>query len=161
MEQRTGINRWLGTCSYAVCIGLFFSPDLSWGSDDSKTQPAEQRETISLADAALRALQNNLDISISRQTKESRQADITVEQAKFDPTLSLNGQYNRQASPLNRPVLGFTNSTLNTIQTFDQTNTSLTADITQNLMTGGNFDLNYSPARNNVSGAQALSLIHI
>ena len=155
MEQGTRINRWWRTFGYAVGVSLILSPGLSWGLEVGTTVPAERRETISLADAALRALQNNLDINISRQTKESRLADITVEQAKFDPTLSLNGQYNRQVSPLNRPVLGFTNSTLNTIQTFDQNNTSLTADFTQNLMTGGNFDLNYSPARNNVSGAQA------
>ena len=69
----------------------------------SKAPPAERRETISLADAAVRALEHNLDISISRQTKDSRQADITVEQAKFDPTLSVNGQYNRTVNPLNRP----------------------------------------------------------
>ena len=76
-----------------------------WSQGPAKSAaPAERRETISLSDAAVRALQSNLDISISRQTKESRIFDITVEQAKFDPTLSVNGQYNRQVSPLNRPV---------------------------------------------------------
>ena len=80
-----------------------------WSQGPAKSAPsAERRETISLADAALRALQSNLDISISRQTKESRVFDITVEHAKFDPTLSVNGQYNRQVSPLNRPVFGGT-----------------------------------------------------
>lgn len=121
-------------------------------TEEPSTDP---RETLSLSEAALRALKNNLDISISRQTKESRLADIVIEQAKFDPTFSLNGQYNRQVSPLNRPVLGFTTSTLTSIQSFDQNNTSFTADITQNLITGGNIELNYSPTRNNVSGAQA------
>ena len=113
--------------------------------------PAERRETISLSDAAVRALQSNLDISISRQTKESRIFDITVEQAKFDPTLSVNGQYNRQVSPLNRPVFGGTGGSLTEIQTFDQRNSSVTVDATQNLITGGNVDLNYSPARTNVN----------
>jgi outer membrane protein TolC len=131
------------------------TPATGWSSEATKELPAEQRETLSLADAALRALKNNLDISISRHTKESRLADIIIEQSKFDPTFSLNGQYNRQVSPLNRPVLGFTGQTLSSIQSFDQNNTSFTADITQNLITGGNIDLNYSPARTNVSGAQA------
>ncbi|HEX7766016.1 MAG TPA: TolC family protein [Nitrospira sp.] len=99
----------------------------------------------------MRALQSNLDISISRQTKESRLFDITVEQAKFDPTFSVNGQYNRQVSPLNRPVFGGTGGTLSDIQTFDQRNSSVTVDATQNLITGGNVDLNYSPARTNVN----------
>jgi outer membrane protein TolC len=131
------------------------TPTNVWSLDVTNPVPSERRETVSLADAALRALQNNLDITISRHTKESRLADIIIEQAKFDPTVSVNGQYNRTLSPLNRPVLGFTASTLTSIQTFDQNNSSVTADITQNVITGGNFDLNYSPARNNISGAQA------
>jgi len=119
--------------------------------DESATPPAEQRETISLADADIRVLQHNLVISISRQTKESRQADITVEQAKFDPTLSVNGQYNRIVSPLNRPVFGATGNNLSGIDTFDQRTRSVTLDATTNLLTGGNVDLNYSPSRTNVN----------
>ena len=136
-------------------LWIISSPAVGWSSDIDKETPTEQRESLSLADAALRALQSNLDISISRHTKESRLADIVIEQSKFDPTFSLNGTYNRAASPLNRPVLGFTSGTLSNIQIFDQNTTSFTADITQNLITGGNIDVNYSPARTNVSGAQA------
>lgn len=99
MEQGITTNRWWRACGYAVGMGLILSPGISWGLEVGATPPAERRETISLADAALQALKHNLDISISRQTKESRQADITVEQAKFDPTLSVNGQFNRAVSP--------------------------------------------------------------
>jgi outer membrane protein TolC len=151
MEQSLAGNGWWRTCGYALGISLVLSPGLSWGLEIDKTPPAERRETISLADAAIRALQHNLDISISRQTKESRQADITVEQAKFDPTLSVNGQYNRTVNPLNRPVFGATNFALNNITTFDQRNHSVTLDATTNLPTGGNVDLNYSPARTSVN----------
>ena len=151
MEQGIAANGWWRTCAYAVGIGLFLSPGLSWGSDESTAPPAERRETISLADAAIRALQHNLDINISRQTKDSRLADITVEQAKFDPTLSVNGQYNRTVNPLNRPVFGGTVGALNQITTFDQRSESVTLDATTNLLTGGNVDLNYSPARTNVN----------
>jgi outer membrane protein TolC len=151
MEQATGTNGWWRTFGYAVGIGLFLSPGLSWGSDESKAPPAERRETISLADAALQALQHNLDINISRQTKDSRLADITVERAKFDPTLSANGQFNRTVSPLNRPVFGGTTGNLTGITTFDQRLGSVTLDATSNLLTGGNIDLNYSPARTNVN----------
>ena len=140
-----------------VLAGLWIipAPTEGWSLDTTEPPAAERRESLSLADAAIRALQHNLDISISRHTKESRLADIVIEQAKFDPTISLNGQFNRTVSPLNRPVLGFTTPTLTTIQPFDQNNSSVTADITQNLITGGNVDLNYSPARNNVAGAQS------
>ncbi len=154
MEQGTRVHRWWRTCSYVLGIGLILSPGLSWGLEIGKTPSSERQETISLADAALQALKYNLDISISRQTKESRLADITIEEAKFDPTLSVNGQYNRTATPLNRPVFGFSQGPLNDIRIFDQRNHSVTLDATTNLPTGGNVDLNYSPARNNVSGAQ-------
>ncbi len=157
MEQRleAHINTWRRTCVFAIGITLALAPGLTWGLEIGTTPAMERRETISLADAALQALKHNLDISISRQTKESRQADITVEQAKFDPTLSVNGQFNRAVSPLNRPVLGFSQGPLNDIRIFDQRNHSVTLDATTNLPTGGNVDLNYSPARTNVSGAQA------
>jgi outer membrane protein TolC len=151
MEHGARINGWRRTCGYAIGIGLILSPGFSWGLEIDKAPPAERRETISLADAAIRALQQNLDISISRQTKNSRLADITVEQAKFDPTLSLNGQYNRTVSPLNRPVFGGTGGALTGITTFDQRTQSATLDATTNLLTGGNIDLNYSPSRTNVN----------
>ncbi len=123
-------------------------------SQDPVKPAAERREGISLDDAAMQALKNNLDITISRQTKESRLTDIIVEQAKFDPTFSVNGQYNRTVNPLNRPVFGGTDPNLpqlRDILTFDQRSHSVTVDATQNLITGGNIDLNYSPARTNVN----------
>ncbi len=127
------------------------TPSNGWSLDVTQPIPAERRETVSLADAAVRALQHNLDITISRHTKESRLADIIVEQAKFDPTLSLNGQYNRTVNPLNRPVFGGTLGVLNEITTFDQRSHSFTFDASTNLMTGGNFDINYSPARSSIN----------
>jgi len=140
---------------------VFLTTSPCWSQDPAKTAtPAERRETISLADAAVRALQSNLDISISRQTKESRIFDITVEQAKFDPTLSVNGQYNRTANPLNRPVFGGTGFNLNDIQIFDQRNSSVTVDATQNLITGGNVNLNYSPTRTNVNQEVAAGFLY-
>jgi outer membrane protein TolC len=132
-----------------LVIGLIFS---AWALDVTTSTSGERREAISLADAVVRALQNNLDINISRQTKDSRLADIVIEQAKFDPTVSLNTQYNRQVAPLNRPLLGFTGANLQEITKFDQNVWSATADITKNLYSGANFDLNYSPQRTFVGG---------
>jgi len=151
MDHDTGVNRWWRTVGCAVGISLVLSPGLSWGLEIDKMPPEERRETISLANAALQALQHNLDINISRQTKDSRLADITVEQARFDPTLSVNGQYNRIVNPLNRPVFGGTVGALNQITAFDQRTESVTLDATTNLLTGGNVDLNYSPTRTNVN----------
>ncbi|MFO0773068.1 MAG: TolC family protein [Nitrospiraceae bacterium] len=119
----------------------------------SATVPSakEPREPIPLVEAVTRALQNNLDITIGRFTRDSRQADVIIEQAKFDPTLSFNGTYTRTVNPLNRPVFGGTGFNLTDIQTFDQRNHALTFDVTSNLMTGGNIDLNYSPQRTNIN----------
>jgi outer membrane protein TolC len=114
------------------------------------------RQPITLADAVLQALERNLDITISRQIKESRLSDIIFEQAKFDPTVSLNGQYNRFVTPLNRPILGFGANVAGTPggepATFDQNQTSITLDLTQNLITGANYDINFSPQRTFVAG---------
>lgn len=145
--RRVGRLVWAGFCAWLSII-----PGPVWPQDPVRpSAQTERREAVSLADAALRALENNLDISISRHTKESRLADIVIEQSKFDPTLSVNGQYNRTVNPLNRPVFGGTGFALNDILTFDQRSHSLTFDATQNLLTGGNIDLNYSPQRSNVN----------
>lgn len=133
-----------------ACSWGLWAPTNGWSLEVTAPVPAERRESISLAEATLRALQNNLDITISRHTKESRLADIVIEQAKFDPTMSLNGQYNRQLSPINRPIPGIPSTFLGNPTTLDQNTSSFTADITQNVITGGNFDLNYSPTRTNV-----------
>lgn len=127
------------------------APSPGWSLDITQPPPTERRETVSLEDAAVRALQHNLDITVSRHTKESRLFDITVEQAKFDPTLSVNGQYNRIVNPLNRPVFGGTGASLGQITTFDQRSTSVTFDASTNLITGGNFDVNYAPSRSSIN----------
>ena len=133
----------------SVCLALGASS--AWGADpaDGKT---DGRQPVAVSDAVLKALERNLDITVSRQTKEARLTDIIFEQAKFDPTVSLNGQYNRLVQPLNRPVLGFTGAALQNITTFDQNTSSVTLDLTQNLVTGGNYDINYSPQRTFVAG---------
>ena len=145
------------TCHYSfrtiiiaglACLPL---PLTSWALDVTQPIPTERRETVSLADAAVRALQSNLDISISRHDKESRLADIIIEQSKFDPNFSINGQYNRTVNPLNRPVFGGTGGLLDQIRLFDQRAHSVTVDASTNLITGGNFDVNYSPARSSVN----------
>jgi outer membrane protein TolC len=136
-----------------LLFSLAAAPAIRAATDPSAATPQPRKEAISIAEAVLRAIEQNLDISISRQTKDSRVLDIVFEQAKFDPTLSLNGQYNRQIAPLNRPVFGFSGTPdLTQIQKFDQNQTSVTADVTQNLLTGANYDLNYSPQRTFVAG---------
>lgn len=151
-------RRYSAHCRLTVVmiVGLcgMVSPFESWSLDVTQPPPQERHESVSLADAAIRALQNNLDISLSRHTKESRLTDIVFEQSRFDPTLSVNGRYLRTVDPLERPVLGATGSNLNEIIKFDQRNHNLSVDASTNLVTGGNIDMNYSPARNRVDPAE-------
>jgi outer membrane protein TolC len=149
MDVRILIANRCATALVLSGIWCIASPSPSWSLDATQPIPVERRETVSLADAAVRALQNNLDITISRYSKESRLADIVIEQANFDPTVSVNGQYLRIVEPLNRPVFGGTGFLLNELRPFDQRTHSLTIDVTKNLVTGGNIDLNYNPERNN------------
>jgi outer membrane protein TolC len=151
MRDRTAPCLW-PLIALAIVTSFSLARDLGLAAEEpAKTANGERREDISLSEAALRALKNNLDISISRHTKESRLTDIGVEQAKFDPTFSVNGQYNRTINPLNRPVFGGTGGSLSDITIFDQRVGQVTVDATTNLITGGNVDLNYSPARTNVN----------
>ncbi|HZS11175.1 MAG TPA: TolC family protein, partial [Nitrospirales bacterium] len=138
--------------AFLAAFLLLGSAGLSTGANTDRAPTRQQ--AIALQDAVLQALEHNLDITISRQTMETRITDIVAEQAKFDPTVSLNSQYNRLVSPLNRPVLGFgSNTAVSTEpQKFDQNVTQVTADLTQNLITGANYDINYSPQRTFVSG---------
>jgi len=135
----------------AACGSLLLTPG-AWGQGQPDRPQEERRQNLSLTDAVLQALERNLDITISRQTRESRLTDIVFEQAKFDPTLSVNGQYNRSISPLNRPIFGVSGVVINEITPFDQNNSSVTFDMTQNLLTGANYDINFSPQRAFVAG---------
>lgn len=151
MDLTTSLYRTCRTAIVLACLWSVPAPNNSWSLDETDPVPAEHREILSLTDAALRALENNLDIRISRHTKESRLADIIIERAKFDPTLSVNGQFNRSVSPLNVPIFGGTPGALTTITTRDQNTGSVTVDAATNLITGGNVDLNYSPTRTNIN----------
>jgi outer membrane protein TolC len=136
----------------AVSLTVLLTSLVAWSAVEPEPPKTARQESISISDAVLQALERNLDVTISRQTKESRLTDIVFEQAKFDPTASLNAQYSRLVQPLNRPVLGFTGASLTEITPFDQNVAQFTADLTQNLSTGANYDINYSPQRTFVAG---------
>ena len=123
-----------GWCAATLALYMFPLSVVASAAEPSPP-PAEQRRPVSLKDAVLEALERNLDITISRHTKETRVTDILFEQAKFDPTVSLNAQYNRLVSPLNRPILGFSGSNVAAPSgeptKFDQNTSTGTADRTQ------------------------------
>jgi outer membrane protein TolC len=117
-------------------------------------KPTERQQAISLADAVLRALERNLDITVSRQTRDLLLPDIKFEQAKFDPTLSLSASQSRSITPLNRPFFGVTGSQLSSEPTsFDVRETTATLGLTQRILTGATYALTFSPDRTFVPSA--------
>lgn len=115
--------------------------------------PPDSVISLTLRDAVMKALEHNLDIQVSRHTRDTRITDIVLEQAKFDPTVQLGTRYDRQVSPLNRPVFGFGGVTLGTgPDNFDQNDTQFNLGYSQRLLTGGSYDLTFDTGRNSVAG---------
>ena len=143
------------------------SPDQSWGQSTfqesdaisiedealKKLIPSDSVITLTLRDAVMQALENNLDIQVSRHTRDAGLTDIVFEQAKFDPMVQLGGRYDRTVSPLNRPVFGLGGVTLgNEPDNFDQNDTRFNLGYSQRLFTGGSYDLTFDTNRNSVAG---------
>ncbi len=145
-------------CVLAIVLGVcHVSP--SWAKSASEPIQLEKLidnpsvVTLTLADAVLQALEHNLDITISRQTRDVRVTDILFEQAKFDPTVEMTGRYDRSITPLNRPIFGFSGVTQgNEPDNFAQTDTQVSLGFAQKLPTGANYDLTLGTTRNAVAG---------
>jgi len=84
MQTLKSFDRRLSMIGAILALLVLLPLGSLWSAEPPMQTPLERKEAVSLADAVIRALQNNLDISISRQTKESRLTDIVFEQAKFD-----------------------------------------------------------------------------
>ncbi|MCA9453835.1 MAG: TolC family protein, partial [Nitrospira sp.] len=102
----------------------------------------------------MEALEHNLDIQVSRHTRDVRLTDIVFQQSQFDPTVELGGRYDRTVVPLNRPIFGLGGVTRGSIpDTFDQNETNFRLGLKQKLLTGGSYDLTFDTKRNSVAGS--------
>ncbi len=109
--------------------------------------------TLTIHDAVMQALEHNVDIQVSRHTRDAQLTDVIFEQAKFDPTIQLGGRYDRTVRPLNRPVFGFGGVTAgNDPDNFDQNDTRFNIGYSHRLLTGGSYDLTFDTNRNSVAG---------
>lgn len=119
-----------------------------------KLIPSESVITLTLRDAVMQALENNLDIQVSRHTRDAQLTDIIFEQAKFDPTVQLGGRYDRTVAPLNRPIFGLGGVTIgNEPDIYDQNDARFNLGYSQRLFTGGTYDLAFNTNRNSVAGS--------
>ncbi len=118
--------------------------------------PQDSVITLTLKEAVLQALEDNLDIRVSRQTRGIRVTDIIFQQAQFDPTVELSGRYDRNVVPLNRPIFGLGGVTIGSDpDSFDQNDTRFSLALKQKLLTGASYDLNFDTNRNSVAGDNA------
>lgn len=116
--------------------------------------PSDSVITLTLEEAVMQALEHNLDIRVSRHSRDVRLTDIVFQQAQFDPTVELGGRYDRTVVPLNRPIFGLEGVTLGSIpDTFDQNETNFSLGLKQKLLTGGSYDLTFDTNRNSVAGS--------
>ena len=121
-----------------------------------KLIPADSVITLTMRDAVMQALENNLDIQVSRFTRDVRLTDIVFQEAEFDPTVELGGRYERRIIPLNRPIFGLSGVAIgNDPDTLDQNDTEFNLGLTQKLITGGNYGLRFDTDRNSVAGDNA------
>ena len=110
--------------------------------------------TLTLAEAVVRTLDHNLDITVSKQERAVRMTDILFEQAKFDPTVTLSGRYDRTVVPLNRPIFGIGEIGIRRDpDNFDQNDTTVSVGMTQKLPSGADYDLTWDTNRNSVAGS--------
>lgn len=121
--------------------------------DLTRLLESEPVVTLTLAEAVIKGLDHNLDIDVSRRERDVRITDIVFEQAKFDPTVTLSGRFDRSVAPLNRPIFGFGGTTAGgEPDKFDQSDANWKLGMTQKLLSGATYDLTYDTTRNSVAG---------
>ena len=136
-----------------VCSSTAFGQTPITSSPLTSLIDPEPLETLTLHEAVLRALEQNLDITISRQARDVRLTDIVLELAQFDPTIELSTRYDRNVTPLNRPIFGFGGVSLGSDpDSIDQNDMNVRLGLTQKLYSGGNLDLSFDTNRNSVAG---------
>lgn len=164
--MRTAFQKYRWASLLFLFLSTYFAGP-SWGqsivheSDQDTAENAALKElipsasviTLTIHDAVMQALENNLDIRVSRHTRDAQLTDIVLEQAKFDPTVQLGARYDRTIEPLNRPVFGFGGVGIgNDPDNFDQNDTRFNLGYSQRLLTGGSYDLTFDTNRNSVAG---------
>lgn len=155
---------WSSLTIFIVCLcfpGQSWSQSTYQDSDRAFTEdaalkkliPADSVITLTIRDAVMQALEKNLDIQVSRFTRDARLTDIIFQEAAFDPTVELGGRYDRRITPLNRPIFGLGGVAIgNDPATLDQNDTGFNLGLTQKLITGGDYGLRFDTKRNSVAG---------
>jgi outer membrane protein TolC len=142
----------------ALCMVLFLVSVSFAGKNKSKEQtPSATSQTssagiemgsnlkflsLSLKDSIVYALRNNFDIEISRLTSNMKDYEITVQKAKYDPTLKLEGNIENDDVPINSRLVGGLETT--SISPYIEQGKTADAVIQSMIPTGATLSLEYN-----------------
>lgn len=102
---------------------------------------------LSLREAVLLALKNNLDIAIANFNPKIKAEDIAIAKAVFDPTFSLTLDANRTKSPVSNTLQSGAGIESPRIETIDNENRDVNASIVQKLPFGASYTLSMTNNR--------------
>jgi len=120
-------------------VGRFLAQATS-PAETTPAGPADGGELhLSVREAVLLALKNNLDIAISRYNPRIKSETITIEKAVFDPVFSLTVDANRTVTPSASVLAG---ASIGKVE-----NQDVNASLTQALPIGGTYTLSLTNNR--------------
>jgi len=142
----------------ALCMVLYLG-SVSFGSESnpavqklsatSQTTPASIEMgsnlkflSLSLKDSVVHALRNNFDIEISKLNSHMKDYEITVQKAKYDPTLELEGNIENNETPINSKLVGGLET--RSISPFVEQGKTADAVIQSMIPTGATVSLEYN-----------------
>ena len=104
--------------------------------------------SLSLKDSIVYALRNNFDIVISQLNSKIENSNVTIEKAKYDPTLKLTGTLENNETPINSRLVGGLQST--SITPYVEQGKTADAIIQSMIPTGATVSLGYNIFRDYV-----------
>jgi len=140
----------------SVSFGGEGKPKVQTPSAISQTPPARIEMgsnlkflSLSLKDGIVYALRNNFDISISKLNSNIKDYEITVQKAKYDPTLKLEGNIENDETPINSKLVGGLETS--SISPFVEQGKTADAVIQSMIPTGATVSLEYNLFRDYVN----------
>ena len=140
----------------SVSFGSEGKPKVQTPSATSQTPPASIEMgsnlkflSLSLKDGIVYALRNNFDIEISKLNSNVKDYEITVQKAKYDPTMKLEGKIENDDIPINSKLVGGLQTS--SISPFIEQGKTADAVIQSMIPTGATVSLEYNIFRDYVN----------
>ncbi len=150
-----------GFCLFLAVLGLCFvgnvlSRDEEPASSTLSSSPPTAIEmdanlkllSLSLKDSIVYALRNNFDIVISQLNSKIENSNVTIEKAKYDPSLQLSGSLENTEVPINSKLVGGLQTT--SISPYVEQGKTADAIVKSMVPTGATVSLGYNIFRDYV-----------